>query len=581
MKRIIPFITILLLIITAALACSCNEPDAQPQGLEIDYSLDQVGESQAVDISWSADVMLTKLEVTVTHGSQVVDKQTFEGYNLSDRHVSIEAYYGRHNVNLKAYADGYYSEKDVELVLSADEYVIAPISGSMPQLYFTLYMDEITKDHTLPAFVWLTRPGSWNWEKLPENVHAMPNVDISEVLTHDNYDRMVEVTDAYIEELFSIDPNAKFNLYINDFNAYLYLKLMAGNGIPEENYYVTLLADGGASNSGFNAVFNIDEDGFDADVVYADMAAKLETLYSQVRAAGDYYYSEDAFAVDTTTFNYYAYTCAKEMDNVEWWLPRPRGGVLCSTDEAFIDTVLNVDTVKEPHADRAENIIIERNFANPLTNLNDEQTASLKALYNFSDDMFEAAEQQGKKAMMILGSWVNQEPEFDNYVKLVKAYYGDEFVYYYKGHPNTPTALYPEKQAQLDRLGLIDVESSINAELILFFYPDIYMCGYTSSTFTSVYSEEMACALFNVSRDAAYADEGYNAYRHLIGFYSYRIDITAAPEYADLCPSLTHAYYVLEFNRDDKPADIAIFDANDETLTYYDLVNGEYVKANI
>jgi len=79
----------------------------------------------------------------------------------------------------------------------------------MPQLYFTLNMKEITKDYTIPSFVWLARPGSWNWDNLPENVYAMPNVDKAEVLKHDNYDKMVQYTDAYIEELYSINPNAK------------------------------------------------------------------------------------------------------------------------------------------------------------------------------------------------------------------------------------------------------------------------------------------------------------------------------------------------------------------------------------
>ena len=113
-------------------------------------------------------------------------------------------------------------------------------------------MKEITNDHQIPAFVWLARPDSWNWDKLPENVYAMPNAPIEEVLTHNNYDKMVEATDAYIEELYSINSGSKFNLYINDYNSYLYLKLLAGNGIPESNYYVTLLSDGGASYADFN-----------------------------------------------------------------------------------------------------------------------------------------------------------------------------------------------------------------------------------------------------------------------------------------------------------------------------------------
>ncbi len=553
---------------------STTEPEPSNQ-YDIAYTLTQVDKTQAFTIGWDADHTITKLHVLVKHGDQTVSDRTFRGA-LSDGKLTVDAYYGKHTVTLTAYtADGLYNKQTTEIALSADEYIIAPISGSMPQLYFTLYMDEITREHTIPAFVWLARPGSWNWNHLPDNVYPMPTVDVSEVLVHNNYDRMVAATDAYIEELFSIDPAAKFNLYINDYNAYLYLKLMTGNGIPEENYYVTLLSDGGASNAAFNAAFNIDEEGFDADAVYAEMAAKLETLYAEVREAEDYGWTNGSFTVSTSEFNKYAYVCAKEHANVEWWLPRPRANVLCSTDTEFINTVLNVDTVKAPHENRADNIIIERNFANPLTSLSPEQEASLKALYNFSDDMFEAAESQGKKAMMILGSWAKpeNEPDFESYVKMVMAYYGDEYVYFYKGHPNTPTALYPNKQAQLEKLGLIDVESSINAELILFFFPDIYMCGYASSTFTSVYSEEMACALFNVSKDTAYSDEAYDAYKHLIGFYATKLDAPAESAYATLCPEADHTYFLMEFNREDMLADIAIYDETAGTITYYNVAD--------
>ena len=551
----------------------------RPNDFEATYTLTQVDREQKFSIGWTADQTFTKLTVVVNHGEQKVAEQTFEGEAIKNGEITVDAYYGKHTVTLTALtADDLYSKTVDEVVLTADKYIIAPISGSMPQLYFTLYMDEITAEYTIPTFVWLARPGSWNWDNLPANVYPMPTVDRSEVLIHNNYNRMVEVTDAYIKELFSLDPNAKFDLYINDFNAYLYLKLMTANGIPEENYHVTLLSDGGASSSAFNSVFYIEEEGFDADAVYADMVIKLNTLYTEVAEAKDYFYSTGDFTVNTTAFNGYAYVCAKEKTNVEWWLPRPRAGVLCSTDEEFINRVLTVDTAKAPHEDRSENVILERNFANPLNNMTDEGKVALKALYNFNDDMFEAAESQNKKAMMILGSWANEtnEPDFESYVRMVKAFYGDEFVYFYKGHPNTPTALYPNKQAQLEKLGLIDVESSINAELILFFFPDIYMCGYSSSTFTSVYSEEMACALFNVSKDTAYSNESYDAYKELIGFYATKIASPAESPYASLCPDADHTYFLMEFNRDDKPADIAIFDDTTGTITYYNVVDGNF-----
>lgn len=570
MKKITLIISFILAF--SMLFAACSETALEISTVESDFvfaiAISQVDDEQKIKLSYTSDETVNKLIVTVKHGDDTVSETTFEGDALNEKSVTVDAYYGKHNVTVKAYSNnGFESEVTQEVALSASEYIIAPISGSMPQLYFTLNMKEITNDYSIPAFVWLARPDSWNWDNLPQNVYPMPTVAKEEVLTHNNYDKMISVTDAYIEELFSINKNSKFNLYINDYNSYIYLKLLAGNGIPESNYYVTLLSDGGGSYKDFNDAFNIQEEGFDADAKYAEMAENLKKLYSEVREAKDYYYDTAKFTVDTGAFRQYSYVAAKEMDNVEWWILRPRAGVLCSPDEEFINTVLTTD--------KTEGIIEERNFANPLKAMTDEEKTALKSLYNFNNEMFESADEQGKKAMMILGSWANpeNEPDFNDYVNLVKAFYGeDEFVYYYKGHPNTPTSNYPDKQAQLEELGLIDVESSINAELILFFYPDIYMCGYNSSTFMSVESEEMACCMFNMSIADAEANEGTSEYRGLIGIYTSKI--TEDSEYASLCEGEGN-YYLVEYNNAEanEGVEFAIFDATSKKFTYYNANN--------
>ena len=534
------------------------------------FVLAQVSDKQQFTVQCDSTEALKKLEITVAHGDQIVATKVVEGEALAENTV-IDAYYGKHTVTLKATAeDDSTCGVVTTMALSTDEYVIAPISGSMPQLYFTLYMDEITNNHEIPAFVWLARPGSWNWSNLPENVYAMPTVAFEETQKHNNYDLMVATTDAYIEELFSINPDAKFNLYINDFNSYLYMKLLPGNGIPEENYNVALLSDGAASYTAFNAAFNSTDPNFDADAKYDEMAAKLATLYTEVRAAKDYNWTQ-TFTVDTTTFNQYAYVSAREMDNVEWWLLRPRKDPLLSPDEDFINRVVATEA---DGGDRAPGIIVERNFSSPLTTMSDEAKAELKKLYNFNDEMFEKADKEGKKVMMILGSWVGKsEPDFEDYVKLVKAYYGEEdYVYYYKGHPNTPTDMYPEKQAQLEALGLIDVESSINAELILFFYPGIYMCGYDSSTFMSVEKDEMACAIFNGTKAGLESKD----YDQKLDFFISKID-PAASEFAAFCTEADHTYYLMEYN-DTTEYDISIYDATAQTFKYYKYNEGAYTE---
>lgn len=569
------FVILALLLAFSMLFSACTEGTVEVSTVHSDFVcvfvINQVNEDQKLNVSYSSDETIEKLEITVKHGEQVVSNNVFEGEALKNSNVDVDAYYGKHTVNIRATSEnGGIAEVFKEVALSASEYVIAPISGSMPQLYFTLNMKEITNDHQIPAFVWLARPDSWNWDKLPENVYAMPNAPIEEVLTHNNYDKMVEATDAYIEELYSINSGSKFNLYINDYNSYLYLKLLAGNGIPESNYYVTLLSDGGASYADFNKAFNIEEEGFDADAKYAEMAEKLNTLYTEVREAKDYN-GESSFSVDGETFRQYSFVAAKEMNNVEWWILRPRAGVLCSPDEEFINMVLNDD--------KKEGVMEERNFANPLKGMTDDEKAALKSLYNFNNEMFEAADEANKKAMMILGSWAyaENEPDFNDYVNLVKAYYGEEeFVYYYKGHPNTPTSNHPDKQDQLDELDLIDVESSINAELILFFYPDIYMCGYNSSTFMSVESPEMACAMFNMTYEQAKANEGTEGYRELIGIYLSKI--TEESAYAKHCDLEEGNFYLVEFNNEKSNAAYGIYNAEENTFKYYTAEGAETTK---
>ena len=567
MKRILSFVLSALMLVSLLAGCTKTVTETLKTDFVCSFVITQVNDEQKINVAYNADENVTKLEILVKHGEQTVASQTFEGDALKEKNVTVDAYYGKHTVTVKAYAGEFQSSAVSEIALSASEYVIAPISGSMPQLYFTLNMNEITENHTIPAFVWLARPDSWNWDNLPENVYAMPNVAIEEVLTHNNYDKMVEATDAYIEELYSINKNSKFNLYINDYNSYLYLMLLAGNGIPEENYYVTLLSDGGASYLDFNEAFNVQEEGFDADAKYAEMAEKLAQLYTEVREAGNYNGDGRSFCIDGGTLRQYSYVAAKEMDNVEWWILRPRDGVLCSPDEEFIKMVLNDD--------KREGVIEERNFANPLKTMTDDEKAALKSLYNFNNELFEAADESDKKAMMILGSWAyaDKEPDFADYVKLIKAYYGEEeFVYYYKGHPNTPTSNHPDKQKQLEELGLIDVESSINAELILFFYPDIYMCGYNSSTFMSVESAEMACCMFNMTIAQAQENTATADYRELIGIYTSKI--TEDSPYASLCEG-EGSFYLVEYNNDKSKKDVAfsIYSVEANTFTDYDKDN--------
>ena len=111
-----------------------------------------------------------------------------------------------------------------------------------------------------------------------------------------------------------------------------------------------------------------------------------------------------------------------------------------------------------------------------------------------------------KKIMMILGS--SKAAEDANpiypYIDYLMSEYGDEYDYYYKGHPGYPTVLYPERVKKIADMDMFDLDSSIPAELFIFFNQDINVSGYASSTFQNAGNEKTNVALFNMGKNSAY-----------------------------------------------------------------------------
>ncbi len=376
----------------------------------------------------------------------------------------------------------------------ADEYNIAPLVATFPVLYFTLQLQNIntnTNGDPIPTFVSLQRPKAYNWDQLPENVYWQPNLTKSQVETQTSFENKVAKFKDYVKSLYAANPNAKFHLYINDAYEKYILQLMCANGIPEANYDVLLLSDGAGSYGGYNRTFNV-----------ADPQAKYNEMAAGWAAAKAYAYEHKTYTLDSSVVPYYgssnyAVVVANEDANATWWVARKSDTFVADTGTFRSTYIINSSKV------------VAQNITNMLNALTDTEKATFKTLYNFNDQMFAQAEKEGKKVMMILGSRVNTEPTwgtFSAYAKFLMMQYGDDYVYYYKGHPATPTDLYPEKQAELAALGITDVESSIPAEVILFFYPDLYMAGYTSSTYASVSKNEMATGLFGLNKTEALGD---------------------------------------------------------------------------
>ena len=458
--------------------------------------------------------------------------------------------YGKFNVVATFKKDGkVVATKSQTVNVIASEYNLAPISATFPVVLFSLSIWDINVNENgkaVPTIVMLDRPSAYNWGALPDGVYAMPYLSEQEIQQRGkiNYTAYSQ----YVKDLYEISPNAKFNLYINDITCSYIQEVIYANKIPEGQYTITLMSDGSASYSIFNETYS----GTDPKATHQELIALWNEAKQYAYTTGQV---KSGWGWHAHWDSIYAILDCESV--TEWWVGRDNL-FTSGDDNAF--------------ANEAKSKVTKKSISTMLTaleNKGDETVQTFKALYNFNDGYFADAEEQGKEAMVLLGTYVNNEPTFENYARLTKLYYGDEYLYYYKGHPNTPTGLWPEKQEQLEKLGITDIDSNVAAELILFFNPEISLSGYGSTTFNSA-SEDMACGLFATSKENALAD-GVSIDYSGIDWFATEITSDSDSEILALCPSGSTCY-LLEFSDailEEGNYDFAIFNATKGILKFY------------
>lgn len=486
------------------------------------------------------ETVTRSIEQTIT----LKNEQTDYSLDLKD--------FGKYTIETQYLKDSATVSKseDVIVGIAAEEYNIAMINATLPVTLFTLSLwDENIRGQegkAIPTFAIFERLGAWNWNSLPENVYKLPTASDSDYNgVYSDWFNVQTKMQAYIKDLYEISPNARFHLYTGDNCAERILILLVANQIPEEQYDVVLLSDGSGTYSIFNQAF-LNDDG----TKYEEMLDEWKKIKIKTRENKSFNQEGIKYLFNSPYCLLQNYTAVVAADeNVEWWVARTNGTFSINNTDLLNRVIANC-TVKNLSS-----------MLKSVQNIGKEE--ELKELYQFNNEMFSAVNENGKQVMMILGTTVTNESDFKNYARMIMSYYGDTYEYYYKGHPATPTILYPSKQEELDSLGITDVDSSIPAELILFFFPGIYMCGYDSTTFLSVESAQMACGMFNMKKETGLG----KTYGELLDFFSSSIN-SSDKTYGQYCTNQEHSYYLLEFNNTQK-YDFAIYDANENTFVYY------------
>lgn len=529
-------VAISMVITLFAVRSSAQKADAKTN---IEFEATQVEKEQKVLVSWETDKSIEGVKIFVTRkGNVAYSAFITDSSTLAKRKVELQVPYGKYDIEVAPVRNGRTSESKTKTVsVFTDEYVIAPLFATMPITYFTLQLDSITNNYTIPTFVWFSRGDSWDYSQMPENVYIVPVANGQDITGFNNIHDIFNETSAWIKELYEMNSNSKFHLYYNDILGTGVLDATVGNNIPSSAYDVVLITDGTGTYSAFNGYFEGVED---TQAVYSKMVETYNKLKQEIKDYGYYNtYSRD-YCVNDDQFWGYAYVMAKEESNVSWWINR-YSGTMASNMQTELSELQSSGKLKT----------LNMGSMIPKDEAGKER---LKKLYKFSDTYFEIAKNQNKKALVILGGSTKSEYCFKDYINAMKCYYGNEYVYYYKGHPKTPTGLDAEKQKLLDDLGLIDIDSSIAAEIILLLNPEVYVSGYKSSTFISIPAEQ-CCGLFNID---------YN-----------NITDSNVESYKD-----KFDYFVSPVTSENEKYDIAIYNAESNTMKFYKKSGETYSEVN-
>ena len=504
---------------------------------------------------------LGKAEIGAYYRNRLIAGKTItNAEELAKNEFALDGLFGgRFVVKAKLYSEDLKEtyETAVDANVCVSEANFAFMAATFPVSLFTLMMcdaDTTYLDSTAETYVWLARNKAYNWDALLPNMKRIP------VITDEPWDKAIDALAFWAKELYEINPEVSLTGYFTDLFLSVPSRIFIETSIPTENWKAYLFSDGSGTAGELKATYNVADPQAKHDQLVASWHQYLKD--HKRTALADYHWS-------LKNYMYVAYT---EMPgNFVWYAGRLRANEnLILEDADFANKIIN-DTKALGRKECYLNSL--------LAALSEEEKAAFKALYHIDDKTFAAADEAGKKKMMILGtSWGGENGNLEDYMRITMEVYGKDYTYYYKGHPGYPTSQYPERQKILDKLvaegyDLHELDNSVAAEFFLFFFDDLEMIGYQSSTFASG-TDKNADGVYGFG-----IDDGYQ-YSELLETFINKIgDVAAINEkYAGL--NLADGNYYLIETKGIMATEysVAVYNIDTKKIEYFALKDGAYVK---
>lgn len=535
---------------------------------KIPFSFKQINEEERAQLEFENLLKFKKVEV-LDGGKSIFTSQLVNNKKFISQ---IPLSYGIHQISVVLQSDNPDTVIEKEVHVKASEYNIAPLTGTLPVLTFSLSLfgeNNLTINPTtkknIPTYISSLRSKTINYDNLPDNVYPMPNIALDKLKNGSNFVEVIKAADSFIKDIMIMDGNAKINLYLNDYSTDLYLKFLIANNV--KNYSVILLSDGTFSYQTLTDKFNVEK----PKDVEKDVITKINTLYEQVKTEKDYYQNKDKFILQPSDMRYYMYLVSKNDKNVSWWLKSYTLKKLVNFNSA---TQGFKDYITEISKDTKN--VVDVNLSKLFTNIyaNEDLKTSFNSFLNVNNSLFDDVKKENKKAFIILGTTASYETNLEEYVKTIKKLLGSDYIYYYKGHPAEVDSLNDKKTKLLKDLDLKVIDPSIPAELL--FLPNretnsvnnfAYSAGYHTSTFNTLNDSETFAA-FNSTQQSS-LDRTYK--QNLDVYMSLIKNDTFSNK--ELLSNVDDKYILVEVD-DTKVSKYnykyAIYNSNNDSIKYYD-----------
>ncbi|MGN1188972.1 MAG: hypothetical protein ACI4SL_01090 [Candidatus Ornithospirochaeta sp.] len=393
----------------------------------------------------------------------------------------------------------------VRVITTSDEYNIASLVATMPVTDYTLMAvnadySEPYFDSSIPTVIDIERNWSYSWENLPEGMYKNPFVSQSayESSSTQSYWENEKNVAEYVDYLYYLNPDSKFNLFINDYWPELFFDFIDTN-VPINHMKFVFISDGTATFNVFKGAYDLS--GEDTSLARYEELTNTWNIVKEAILRGERENLESLLPSKSHALRDYIQVMINDPNIEVYWIVNNNSAGNYGNLASFTDKVLT------------SSHFVKVDLKSMLDSLSSEEKTVLSKLYSFDNTELNKAIEEGKTPIIFLGTSTSGEDSLEGFVKIMKYLLGDSYAYLYKGHPGHITNDSGRREKVLSNNGYIMLDASIPAELVAYFNPDADIAGYNGSSFNG-YTKNIPFLCFNNAFSGTYATycENYAVY---------------------------------------------------------------------